>query len=370
MASRAATQSASPAGTTSGVVPFQTPRSDMPAIPARASSRTRRGTGQRSTPRQPRCHVGNRARPGARSARIHGRLRGRSAASWRRSTSTVRRSCRVTAKRSCPTRAVRRSAFSSETWAMPASPMATSAAATTIGHDAERVELDRPHRDHPGRGCGSHRHRAGRDVGHRPDQQPATDERGQPRRQAATRRQQRGPEAEAHDGQRERRVGQDPLQPVLGEAPTGELPGRGTGARRREGGEAQLAQRRSAQRGAPVDRGHEDVAHVGGLDRERPAAAARPQAHEERERGGDTEPGRARRCAPARSRRPSARSSPMTVDSTATTATTAIPTRYTWYSASIQWIFATRCRRRALRRSPMTETGTGSASGTTPRRAR
>ena len=47
-----------------------------------------------------------------------------------------------------------------------------------------------------------------------------------------------------------------------------------------------------------------------------------------------------------------------------------IATRYTWYSASIQWISAIRCRRRARRRSPMTETGTGIASGTTPRRAR
>ena len=45
----------------------------------------------------------------------------------------MRRSWRVTAKRSWPTSAVRRSAFSSETWAMPASPMATSDAATTIG---------------------------------------------------------------------------------------------------------------------------------------------------------------------------------------------------------------------------------------------
>ena len=79
--------------------------------------------------------------------------------------------------------------------------------------------------------------------------------------------------------------------PFSGKRRPGELPGRGTGAGRREGGEAQLAQRRSAQRGAPVDGGHEDVAHVGRLDRERPAAAAGPQAHEERERGGDTEPG-------------------------------------------------------------------------------
>ena len=157
-------------------------------------------------------------------------------------------------------------------------------------HDAERVELDRPHPDHPDRGGRSHRHRAGRDVGHRPDQQSPTHQGGEPRGQTATRCHERGTEPEAHDGQREDRAGQDPLEPVLGEAPTGELPGRGTGAGGREDGEAQLAQRGPAQGGSPVDRGHEHVAHVGGLDRQRPAAAARAQPDEEGEGRRDTQP--------------------------------------------------------------------------------
>ena len=97
-ASSAATHSARPAATTSGVVPAHTPRSAKPAAIDRPTTRTTLEAGQRSTLRTPRRTIGQRA--GLVVPRIHGRDRGRSWASCRRRTSTVRRSCRVTANRS------------------------------------------------------------------------------------------------------------------------------------------------------------------------------------------------------------------------------------------------------------------------------
>ena len=254
---------------------------------------------------------------------------------------------------------------------MPASPMATSAAATTMGPMPSGSELDRPHADQTDRGCWSHRHRAGRDVGHRPDQQSPTEERGQPRRQAATRRQQRSPEAEAHHGQRE------------GRKRTGSTPARSRGKRRPANCPAAApvpaaakAAKRSWRNAGPRSAAPRSTGAMRTWRTSGASTASGPprlpdrRPDEERERGGDTEPGgpvgahpldpggRQRLVADhgGRARPPPRRPT--------------IPTRYTWYSASIQWIFATRCRRRARRRSPMTETGTGSASGTTPGRAR
>ena len=103
-----------------------------------------RAAGQRSTPRQPRCHT---AKCGRRfAARIHGRFRGSSIASWRRSTSTVRRSCSVTANFSWPTSEVRRSAASSDVPDTCRKPITISATATTIGMTRERVDVERPDR--------------------------------------------------------------------------------------------------------------------------------------------------------------------------------------------------------------------------------
>ena len=107
--------------------------------PPSSTRRASRAAGQRSRPCRPRASTGNRP-PGRDRTRIHGRSRGSSRASCRRSTTTVRRSCMVAAKRSWPTRCDRRSAASSEVWPSRARPTATSRIASPIG--------TRPRADH------------------------------------------------------------------------------------------------------------------------------------------------------------------------------------------------------------------------------
>ena len=87
------------------------------------------------------------------SARRHGRLRGRSPRSWRRSSTTVRRSCIVTAKCSWDTRSARRTSGSTR-----------SRPATSDGDDGQRRRRRRRRRGRPapgasptGRGCRSSR---------------------------------------------------------------------------------------------------------------------------------------------------------------------------------------------------------------------
>lgn len=69
------------------------------------------------------------------------------------------------------------------------------------------------------------------------------------------------------------------------------MPGGGAPDERGEPEEPQLAQRRAAECGEPVDRGREDVAHVGGLQRQRAAAAAGPESDEDHGRGDHPEEG-------------------------------------------------------------------------------
>ena len=59
-----------------------------------------------------------------------------------------------------------------------------------------------------------------------------------------------------------------------------------------EGEEPQLPERRRPQRGGPVDRRQQDVAHLGPLERQRPAAAARPQPEGDGEGGDHPDPAR------------------------------------------------------------------------------
>ncbi len=96
---------------------------------ASSTRRRTRAAGKRRMPSQSRRHTGRR-RPTRRS-RTHGFTRGRSWASWRRRTITVRRSCTVTAKRSWPTRLVRRSANSTETPPIARSPTTNSTPTAT-----------------------------------------------------------------------------------------------------------------------------------------------------------------------------------------------------------------------------------------------
>ena len=134
---------ARPATTTSGVVPDQAPRRAAPATTASRARRAMRAAGQRSTPWKPRTTIGARPVPWTR-IRIHGRRRGSSRASWRRRSTTVRRSCSVAAKRSWPTSVERRSAASSDVAPTTVSPTSTRASATTRGDQPQRVELERP----------------------------------------------------------------------------------------------------------------------------------------------------------------------------------------------------------------------------------
>ena len=121
----------------SGVVPAHAPRRASPAITPSSTRRATRAAGQRSRPCTPRVSTGTRP-PARDRSRIHGRSRGSSMASCRRSTTTVRRSCIVAAKRSWPTRCDRRSAASSEVCPSRAMPTTTSTIARAIGSQAER----------------------------------------------------------------------------------------------------------------------------------------------------------------------------------------------------------------------------------------
>ncbi len=204
-ASRAATHSARPASSTSGVVPAQTPRRARPATRASTSTRTIRLAGQRATLRRPRWNTGWVA--WARIGGIHGRDRGRSWASWRRRTSTVRRSWRVTAKRSWPTSAVRRSAASSEVPDTRRMPTATSTSATSgpsrpSGSVSSGQMASRPMIE-----AGAVR-RLVEHVGNRPRHQGAAEHGGEPGPQAGAGRHQGGAEAEAPP--RSRRTGHPP----------------------------------------------------------------------------------------------------------------------------------------------------------------
>ena len=122
---------------TSGVVPAHAPRRARPADHAEEHEPGEPRGRPPEQARRPRVNTG--ARPVAADRhRTHGRSRGSSIASWRRSTMTVRRSCSVAAKRSWPTRRDRRSAASSDVRPSRATPTATSTDADDRRDEAER----------------------------------------------------------------------------------------------------------------------------------------------------------------------------------------------------------------------------------------
>ena len=88
----------------------------------------------------------------------------------------------------------------------------------------------------------------------------------------------------------ERGAGDDPPSGRTAQAAAGELPGRGAGDGAGEGEAAQALAGGAQQGAAAVDRGEQHVAHVGLLDRQRSAAAARAQAGGHGEHGGEAQP--------------------------------------------------------------------------------
>ena len=227
--------------------------------------------------------------------RTHGRSRGSSRASWRRRTTTVRTSCSVAAKRSWPTSVDRRSADSIETRPTRARPAASTASDTAIATRPGQTDRTGHSPMRPQGTVG--------EVGTTPTTSPAaaatsaTPTRGaDPRRHAPRRRQQGGPERQGRGRHREHGGARHPgagraRQPVGRQEPGGQA-----AHRRHEREEAELAQRRAAQGPSTVDGCQQHVPDLGLLEDQRAAAAPRPDAHRDGQRGGEGEPGVAVGC--------------------------------------------------------------------------
>ncbi len=274
----------------SGGMPSKAARRHRPALTASSTRRRTRPREKRSRPCQSRRHTGWRL-AGPRC--IQGRLRGRSWASWRRSTSTVRRSCSVTAKRSWPTRAVRRSASSSDTRPSSVKPATANADRADRAGQVDPVDLSGQRARLPrvvvGAGTTWNRSRAAQSMTsaassvaiHRRKPMPEATM-AAPMNSAPIRAPGRGP---GH-----RPGPQRPAQPS-----TGELAGDGADDGAQEGGVPQRAPGPAEERLATVDRGQQDEADLGSFQGERSAATARAQAEPEGE--GRHEPDRGRSVA-------------------------------------------------------------------------
>ena len=291
MPSSPARNIAIPASASSGVVPVQAPRSAAAATTASSPRRATRAAGHRSTPRRPRTKMGSRPLPVTRR-RIQGRLRGSSRASWRRSTTTVRRSWSVAAKRSWPTRVDRRSAASSDTVPTSESPRSARAAPDTTGTRPSDVEVQGPEQE-PAEGLG------GADADHvgaledGRGEQPHADERGDPPREAERARDVRGADAEGDRGEAPQRAGADPGERVARKAVRRQLARHRADEQTDERHEAELAQGRAPQRAPAVDRREEHVADVGALEGQRSAPAPGAHAEGDGQRSDAAQPARA-----------------------------------------------------------------------------
>ena len=227
---------------------------------------------------------------GKRGRRNHGRVRCCSCTSCRRRTITVRRSRTVAANRSWPTSAVRRSADSNESRFSSESPRTTSPITTgmarTASHSFWRGQIARWPIAANGDGTGptrsatAQRQEERRDHGGHPSGQP------QPAGQVA------GADVEQPDERAGQRAAGRPRHQRARQPASRQLAGDGTDHGAGEGGEADLLQRGRQERPPAVDRGEEDVAHLGLLERQRPAPAARPQPDGDGQRGGDADGGR------------------------------------------------------------------------------
>ncbi len=146
------------------------------------------------------------------------------------------------------------------------------------GLELQRPEWDGPHQ--PGRrgvdGVGG--------IGHRPDQEGAPEEVGDADRQPPAAGDERRAPGQPEGDQGEARPAGDPGNGLLGQPMAGQLTADGAHDQGHEGGEAELLERGLAEGQPPVDRRLEDVAGVGRLDGQRPAAGPRPQPDEDGER--------------------------------------------------------------------------------------
>ena len=237
------------------------------------------------------------ARPVPRTrSRTHGRSRGSSMASWRRRTITVRRSWSVAAKRSWPTSVDRRSAASSArrpTHGQPdhaparrrPRPARGRATWKRSGHSTRSPNGSAG----AGRRCAERRRRPRARAARGPPATPT--QRGQPQSRRAT-------SAAPTDSPTSVTPASAPVATHARCAPGSRWAARSpampptTRPTKRE--EPQLPHGGSPERGGAVDRRQQDVAHLGPLQRQRPAAAARPQTERDGEGGHD------RRSSPAR----------------------------------------------------------------------